>query len=137
MAQLPPYLIVDDEDDDLFIMKRLMAKAGIGNKGVMFQEPLVALDYLRCEVQNGDPLMTPFLVFTDLHMPTIDGLEFTKRARAIPQLQSCMIVVVSSSEDAADGRRAINAGANRFLPKYPTALGVRALAQEAGADLVA
>jgi CheY-like chemotaxis protein len=135
MAQLPPFLLLDNEADDLFIVKRLIAKAGVENKAVTFEEPLVAVSYLEAEIRTGNELMIPFLIFTDLNMPTMDGFEFSRWVRSQPALKNTYLVMLTSSESPADATKALAAGVDRFVSKYPTALGFRQLAAAAGAKL--
>jgi DNA-binding NarL/FixJ family response regulator len=55
------------------------------------------------------------LVLLDLHMPGTDG--WTGLARLQQSCPTLPIVILSASEDPADARRAIEAGAAGFVPK--------------------
>jgi DNA-binding NarL/FixJ family response regulator len=55
------------------------------------------------------------LVLLDLHMPGTDG--WTGLARLQQACPTLPIVILSASEDPADARRAIEAGAAGFVPK--------------------
>jgi CheY-like chemotaxis protein len=136
MAQLPPYVVVDDEDDDVFIIKRLLTKAGVDNKGMVFQEPLVAIDYLEAQMSAGDEFLIPFLIFTDLKMPVMDGFEFISWVRSRPALKKTMVVMLTSSENPADVKRALAVGADKCLSKFPTAPCFRELVAAAGGTFV-
>lgn len=54
MSNPPPILIVDDDPDDIFILKRLLTKAGIENKTVSFEDPCAAVAHLQAEIHERD-----------------------------------------------------------------------------------
>jgi DNA-binding NarL/FixJ family response regulator len=64
------------------------------------------------------------LVLLDLHMPGTDG--WTGLARLQRTCPTLPIVILSASEDPADARRAIEAGAAGFVPKSTRAPVLRA-----------
>lgn len=120
MESLPPVLIVDDEADDVFILKRLLHKAGIENKLISFEDPTAALAYLEGEILSPRDTYIPWLVFTDLHMPSVTGIHLTSWIRAQPSLHSVIVIMTTSSEDPKDKAAAHRAGVDRYLLKYPT-----------------
>src|SRR5690606_25394912 len=130
MSTLPPILLVDDDSDDLFILRRLIGKAGIKNKTVAFEDPKAAVAHLIAEIANHDELYLPCLIFTDLNMPRMDGIELTRWIRDQPALADTTVIMVSSSEDPRDKANAMDAGARQFLLKYPTASVLASIAAE-------
>ena len=68
--------------------------------------------------------LAPDVVLMDVHMPVMDGIEAARRLRRL--LPSARIVLVSSSTEADDRRRAARAGAHAFLPK---SIGAEALVE--------
>jgi|GEM_PF-2237421 len=61
--------------------------------------------------------LRPDLILMDLVMPGMDGLEATRRLRALPDFNDVPIIVVSASASADDRQQSLQAGANAFLPK--------------------
>jgi CheY-like chemotaxis protein len=114
-------LIVDDDPDDLFFLRRLLAKAKIPNNVVSFENPLGAIDYLELECRNPNPLFVPCAILTDLNMPGKNGFELTQWIRRHPRLKDARILMISDSEEPENEAKAKEAGANRFLRKFPTA----------------
>ncbi len=127
MSALPPILLIDDDPDDLFIFRRLLAKAGVQNKIVAFDDAAAAMDYLDLESRNPDRRFLPCVTLTDLHMPGVNGLEVTAWIRAHPVLNTMAVIVLSSSEAPEDEARAKARGATRFLRKYPSSHGLSLL----------
>lgn len=64
------------------------------------------------------------LVLTDLNMTGMDGYEFVRRAREIPECDEIPIVVISTAAGEAEKVKAFTLGANLYLvkPSEPQAL---------------
>ena len=61
--------------------------------------------------------LRPDLILMDLVMPGMDGLEATRRLRALPEFNDVPIIVLSASASAGDRQQSLQSGANAFLPK--------------------
>jgi len=59
----------------------------------------------------------PELVFLDIDMPNIDGIEACRRLRADPTNSATTIVMLTASADDSARGRAEDAGADLFLTK--------------------
>jgi CheY-like chemotaxis protein len=57
------------------------------------------------------------LVFLDVNMPTMSGLEFLRRMKSQAALQSLRVVVQSAEDSGADVMRGLEAGAAAYLTK--------------------
>jgi two-component system sensor histidine kinase and response regulator WspE len=57
------------------------------------------------------------LIVTDIDMPRLDGLEFTRRLKRDERLKAIPVVVVSYKERETDRLRGLEAGANYYLTK--------------------
>jgi len=75
------------------------------------------------EAENGEDGLTKFdqfkpdLVITDLNMPVMDGIEFTRACRSRPMGQNTPIIVLTTENGAeikAEGRRS---GASAWMVK--------------------
>ncbi len=62
-------------------------------------------------------VLYPRVVLIDLDVPTLDGLETTRRLRADARLREATIVAVTAGSCATDREAAYRAGCNFFIPK--------------------
>jgi CheY-like chemotaxis protein len=124
-------LIVDDNEDDVFAIRRALAKAGIGNPQQIASNGQVAIDYLSGVGAFADrakfPL--PFIVFLDLKMPFRDGFEVLEWIRQRPEFNAIVVVVLTGSDEVRDHQRAYALGARSYLVKPPTPADLAALMQ--------
>ena len=66
----------------------------------------------------------PHLVLMDLWMPVVDGLKATETLKADPHMKDIPVLALSADTFSPARERALEAGADRFLPKpvHPDAL---------------
>ncbi len=112
-------LLAEDNEDDVFMMKRAFRKANISNSLQAVNDGVQALDYLEGRGEFGDRIKFPFplVMFLDLNMPRKGGLEVIEYVRQRPSLRKLVINVLSSSTRDADIERAAVLGANAYFIK--------------------
>jgi two-component system chemotaxis response regulator CheY len=69
------------------------------------------------------------MIITDLNMPVMDGLEFTKQVRAYPNCRFVPIVMLSSETDSDKVSQAKQMGISTFLRKPPSESQLKTLLQ--------
>jgi len=116
-------LLVEDNEDDVFLMKRAVHAAGIVNPLHIVEDGQQAIDYLS---GNGvfaarDKYPVPAIVFLDLKLPIKGGLQVLEWIRTQKQLEGLVVVVLTSSNEPSDLRDAYKLGANSYVVKPPTA----------------
>ncbi len=100
-------LILDDRATNRNIYARLAAAIEEDVTAEVFADPADALEWL--EHNRVD------LVITDYKMPGMDGAEFTRRFRAMPDNRHVPVVVITADDDRSFRMRALDAGATDFL----------------------
>lgn len=115
-------IVIDDEPDDLFFIRRLFEKGGVKNPVVTFLDSEDAMSFLSAAkiVARKVPEFTPCLLFTDIKMPKLDGFELLRWVRKQPEFDALTLVAMSSSDEPKDVELAQKLGADRYLIKYPS-----------------
>jgi len=100
-------LYVEDNDDNVYVLQRRLARAGF--------DVIVAQDggegVARASAEQPD------LVLMDLSLPVIDGWEATRRIKAAPQTCRIPVIALSANAMVGDRERAIAAGCDDFDTK--------------------
>jgi CheY-like chemotaxis protein len=112
-----PIFVVEDSDDDLFLFRRLLTKAEIKHPLTIATNGQSAIDQLAGFIAQGSPV--PRIVFLDLKLPLRSGFEVLEWIRTQPALRGVTVIVLSSSAELRDVKRAHELGAHGYLVKYP------------------
>jgi two-component system, cell cycle response regulator DivK len=100
-------LVVEDFEDNRFMMRRLLEMSG----------------YRVLEAINGEEAVEmaererPGLILMDLSLPLLDGLAATRRIRQHESLRDVPIVAVSAHDTADFHADALAAGCNDYVTK--------------------
>ena len=116
-------LLVEDNPDDLFLMKRALRSARIVNPLIVVETGQEAMDYLAGTERfaDRDSYPIPAAVFIDLKLPLVFGHEVLAWIRRRKEFESLVVIVLTSSNAASDLNRCYSLGANSYLIKPPTA----------------
>ncbi len=114
-----PILLVEDDEDDITITKRALAKAKISNPLYVVRDGEEALEFLNHTGRYADPGQAPKpgLVLLDLNMPKLDGYDVLDRIKKDPDLQCIPVVVLTTSDEDADMLGCYDRGANTYITK--------------------
>jgi CheY-like chemotaxis protein len=117
-----PILVVEDNPDDYYLLKRAFHKNEIRNPIHWVQDGLEAIKYLEGDERYSDRVENPFpkVLVVDLKMPRLGGLELLKWIKTHPELSLLPVLVMSSSNLSEDVGRAYALGANSFFMKPST-----------------
>lgn len=115
----PPFVVVDDNHDDLFILKRLLTRAGVKNPFISFDHGEEAVRFLMAALRTPESELIPAAIFSDKAMPERSGFELLKWVRQQPLLQHTPFGMFTSVQEPGDTRRARELGTTWFYEKYP------------------
>jgi two-component system, cell cycle response regulator DivK len=100
-------LVVEDQDDNMQILRDLLGSVGYG----------------LIEARDGEEGVKaakaerPDLILMDIQLPILDGYEATRQIKADPALRAIPIIVVTSYALSGDEARARDAGCDGYIPK--------------------
>ena len=106
-AEPKTVLLVEDTEDNRFMMRRLLEMTG----------------YRVIEAMNGEEAVklaqseSPNLILMDLSLPVIDGLAATRLIRKLPDFKSTPIIAVSAHDTSDFQSEAIKAGCDTYVSK--------------------
>jgi CheY-like chemotaxis protein len=112
-------LHVEDDSNDVLLFQHACQKAGVPLQLQSVSDGDEAIAYLEGETKFQDRTQHPLprLVLLDLKMPRVSGFEVLQWMRKAEQFRDLPVVVLTSSNHAADVERAYRAGANSYLVK--------------------
>jgi putative two-component system response regulator len=105
---MPRLLIVDDNATNLTLFRHLLQKLD-GAEVHCMDDSVAALDW--CAENEPD------LILLDYMMPAMDGLEFIRRLRRMPERADVPIVMVTADTERDVRHHALELGAQDFLTK--------------------
>ena len=117
--QASPILMVEDDPNDVALLKRAFRKARLVNPVHVTNDADQAQAYLsgNGDYDEGAHFRLPALVLLDLKLPGRSGHEVLRWIRAQPEFARMPVVVLSASREDTDVERAYALGANSYLQK--------------------
>jgi two-component system response regulator len=112
-------LIVEDNPTDAELTIRALKKHNLANDLFVAEDGQQALDFIYCKGQfeTRHPSKPLKVIFLDLKLPKINGLEVLKVIKSDPQTKKLPVVVISSSKEDPDIKAAYELGANGYVVK--------------------
>jgi two-component system response regulator len=112
-------LVVEDSADDVELLQIAARTAPDAVSFHIVPNGEKALAYLKGEGHFADRQTHPFpdLILLDLWLPGMSGFDVLAWIRAHPEFNALQVFVWTDSGDRETLDRAVQAGANRFVPK--------------------
>ena len=112
-------LLVEDNPDDEMLAIRALKKTEIESKVVVARDGEEALDYLfgTGKYHGRDTKEQPHVVFLDLQLPKLNGIQVLQRLRADENTKALPVVLLTSSDEQSDIVNCYKSGANSYIHK--------------------
>jgi two-component system response regulator len=107
-------LLVEDNPDDVELTLRALKRARVVNPVRVARDGAEAIEIL---FGDGPRPALPRVVLLDLKLPRVNGLEVLERIRREESTRTLPVVVLTSSREEPDVRRAYELGANSYIVK--------------------
>ena len=115
---LPEILMAEDSADDAELAIGALQEYNLANPIVLVRDGAEALDYLyRRGSFTGRITPNPILFLLDLKMPKVSGLEVLRDMKNSPELAGVPVVMLSSSCEELDLKKAKQLGAYAYIVK--------------------
>jgi two-component system cell cycle response regulator DivK len=100
-------LYVEDNDDNIFILRNRLRRAGY--------EVVIAMDGVQGVAAAAAE--KPDVILMDLSLPQLDGWEATRRIKAAPETKHIPVIALTSHAMMGDREKALAAGCDDFDTK--------------------
>jgi two-component system response regulator len=112
-------LIVEDNPNDAELTLRALRKHNLLNEVYIAEDGQEALDFVFCEGKFASRnISSPLkVIFLDLKLPKISGLEVLERIKSNPKTKKLPVVIVTSSKEDPDIKAAYQLGTNGYVVK--------------------
>ena len=112
-------LLVEDNPDDVKLTLRTFNEHNLSNDIVLAQDGAEALEYIfgTGAYAGRDVTDQPAVIFLDLKLPKLDGLEVLRRIRRDPRTALQPVVILTSSSEEQDMIQGYALGANSYVRK--------------------
>lgn len=111
-------LLVEDNINDVELTMEALSENKIGNAVDVARDGEEALEYLQCKGKfSSRPNGNPVVIFLDIKLPKINGIEALKVIRSDNKLRLIPVVIFTSSREENDLITSYNLGVNAYVVK--------------------
>jgi len=109
-----PIVLIEDNPMDVDLTRRAFEHNHLANSLIVIRDGEEALEYISGIKTNSTP---PLLILLDLKLPKVHGLEVLKAFRKNPEFMTTPVVILTSSAEDSDIKKAYKYGANSYIVK--------------------
>jgi len=112
-------ILVEDNPDDAALAIRALKKNNLANNLIHLKDGAEALDYIfgKGIYEGRDITKSPKVIFLDLKMPKINGIEVLQKVKSDERTKHIPVVVLTSSAEDPDIKTCYSLGANSYIVK--------------------
>lgn len=112
-------LLVEDNADDELLALRALKKTAVPNEVVVARDGEEALEYIfgRGRYAGRDVSKQPKVIFLDLKLPKLNGIEVLRSIRKDVRTSRVPVVLLTSSDERQDLIDGYDSGANSYINK--------------------
>ena len=112
-------LLVEDNPRDVEITLRALKKHNMANKVHVVTDGAKAMDFIFAKGVHAhtDKKQAPKVVFLDLKLPKVSGLEVLRAIKGDERTRSIPVVVLTSSQEEKDMVESYRLGVNSYVVK--------------------
>ena len=114
-------LVAEDNSDDALIFERMFKRASLPDGLYIVDDGQQVIDWLSGTGNFSDRTKRPLpeRILLDLKMPVKNGFEALEWIRSQKSFEQLPVVILSSSDDPKDVKRAFELGATKYFVKSP------------------
>lgn len=114
-------LLAEDNQDDAFIFRLAFKKATLPDDLHIVEDGQCAIEWLQGTSNYSDRTRHPVpqILVTDLKMPRQNGFDLLEWVRSQNHYAKLPVIILSSSDEPRDVKRAYELGATTYFVKTP------------------
>ena len=126
-------LIIEDSPNDTELILKALSSLNVNNKIYTVKDGEQAIDFIyrTGEFLNREEIPLR-VIFLDLKLPKISGLEFLAKIKSDEKFKAIPVVVITVSKDEDDLKKAYELGVNSYIVKPVGAENFTKAVREAG-----
>jgi len=115
-------LYAEDDPNDVVIFSMAFKRATLPHELYMVDDGEAAMNWVtgKGKYQDRSKFPMPDLLMVDLKMPRKNGFDVLEWVRKTRELDGLPVIVLSSSDDPGDVKRAYSLGATTYFVKSPS-----------------
>jgi CheY-like chemotaxis protein len=119
MTQEVEILLVDDNASDVELTVRALRRHKLANNIHIAEDGQEALDFVFCRGAHADRSLgaPPKVIFLDLKMPKVDGIDVLRAIRGDARTKMIPVVILTSSKEQRDIVEGYKLGVNAYIQK--------------------
>jgi two-component system, response regulator len=113
-------LLVEDNPTDAELTIRALQKHNMANNLFHVKNGADALDFIFGTgkyIDSRDVSFIPKVIFLDIQMPKMNGIEVLQKIKADPRTRLMPVVVLTSSRESPDIQECYDLGVNSYIVK--------------------
>ena len=112
-------LLVDDNASDVELTIRALRAHKLANSIHVAEDGQQALDFVFCRGSHADRSFAnpPKVIFLDLKMPKVDGIDVLRAIRGDERTRMIPVVILTSSKEQRDIVEGYKLGVNAYIQK--------------------
>jgi CheY-like chemotaxis protein len=107
-------LLADDDEDDCLLFQDVLSDLPIKTNLTVAKNGQEVLQLLSASIEPPD------IIFLDMNMPLLNGVECLKEIRRIPGLSTTPVIILSTSSHSVAVEDVFNHGADLYIRKPDT-----------------
>ena len=111
-------LIAEDDVGHARLIEKNLARAGLNNPIIRFENGQTILDFLYR--RGGPPRRnpdTPYLLLLDIRMPQVDGVEVLRQVKDDKELRKIPVIMLTTTDDPREVERCHGLGCSSYIVK--------------------
>ena len=110
-------LIAEDDEGHYTLMRRNLYRSGLNNEIIRFQDGQQLIDYIERLKEEEELNSRPHLLFLDIRMPKIDGLEVLEKIKTDSALRKLPVIIITTAADVQAVEHCHQLGCCMYLVK--------------------